>query len=105
MKMESIGFRLPKPEAVDVAVDSSEVEEVVIKVETNPDGEADQDLSRSHHQKRVVGVDTKNMPGRTVRHPRENATSVEWSDTSVESADRQTKSQRKKTRREVDPSL
>ena len=104
MRMESSGFRLPRPEAADVAVDSSEVDEVNNKVKTNPDGEADQDLSRSHHQKRVVGVDTQNMPGRTAQHPRRNATSVEWSDTSDESADLRMPIQGKRTREEADPS-
>ena len=105
MRMESSGFRLPRPEAADVAVDSSEVDEVNNKVETNPNGEADQDLSRSNpHQKRVVGVDTQNTPGRTAQHPRRNATSVEWSDTSDESADLRTPIQGKKTKGEADPS-
>ena len=49
--MQSRGFRLPTPEVAVVVVDSSEMDEVINKVETNQDGEAD----LSHHQKRVVG--------------------------------------------------
>ena len=106
MRTEVNGFCLPTPAVADVAVVSSEEEEVVSKVETNPDGEADPDLSRSHRQKRVDGADMRSMPRKTVQLPTRSATSVARSDTSDEHVDREMKSRKKTTReQEADPDL
>ena len=106
MKMVPSGFRLLTPVVADVAVVSSEEDEVVSKVETNPDGEADPDLSQNHRRKRVDGADTRSMPRKTAQLPTRSATSAARSDTSDECADQQMKSQKKITReQEADPDL